>query len=305
MYYAKKDFLKKSEFLISLSVALSCSICTFELDKILPMEKQFIQKLYESHQQAQQMPSPSAISTWLNGILGLLFPEFSDHRYANPREFEQHYHMLKLELNKILDTADGTLHTKAPELEGEFMSCLPKVRDLLLKDAEAILKGDPAATDLPEVIRTYPGFYAIAVYRLSHELYEMRVPLIPRILTEYAHSRTGVDIHPSAEIGENFCIDHGTGIVIGGTSNIGNNVKIYQGVTLGALSVKKELAATKRHPTIEDNVVIYSGATILGGETVIGHNSIIGGNVWVTKSVPPFSRVYYSSNDSHQQKSKV
>lgn len=273
-------------------------------DKILPMEKQFIQKLYDSHRKAQQMPSPSTVSAWLNGTLGLMFPEFSDHRYTHLREFEHHFQLLKLELYKILDTADDTLHTKAPQLEEEFMACLPKVHNLLLKDAEAILKGDPAATDLPEVIRTYPGFYAIAVYRLSHELYEMRIPLIPRILTEYAHSRTGVDIHPSAEIGENFCIDHGTGIVIGGTSHIGNNVKIYQGVTLGALSVKKELAATKRHPTIEDNVVIYSGATILGGETVIGHNSVIGGNVWVTKSVPPFSRVYYSSNDSHEQKNK-
>lgn len=268
------------------------------------MEKQFIQKLYDSHRKAQQMPSPSTVSAWLNGILGVMFPEFSDHRYTNLREFEHHFQLLKLELYKILDTADGTLHTKAPQLEEEFMACLPKVQGLLVKDAEAILKGDPAAIDLPEVIRTYPGFYAIAVYRLAHELYEMRIPLIPRILTEYAHSRTGVDIHPSADIGENFCIDHGTGIVIGGTSHIGNNVKIYQGVTLGALSVKKELAATKRHPTIEDNVVIYSGATILGGETVIGHNSVIGGNVWVTKSVPPFSRVYYSANDSHEQKNK-
>jgi len=273
--------------------------------KYFPMEKQFIQKLYEKHRDSQEMPSPSSISSWVNGILGLLFPEFSDHRFTNLREFEQYFHGLKLELNKILDTADHALHTKAPELEGEFMASLPRVRELLLMDAEAILKGDPAAIDLPEVIRTYPGFYAIAVYRISHELYEMRIPLIPRILTEYAHSRTGVDIHPSAEIGKNFCIDHGTGVVIGGTSHIGDNVKIYQGVTLGALSVKKELAETKRHPTIEDNVVIYSGATILGGETVIGNGSIIGGNVWVTKSVPPFSRVYYSANDSHQQRNKA
>jgi len=169
------------------------------------------------------------------------------------------------------------------------------IYDLLLDDAQAINDGDPAAKSRDQVIRTYPGFLAIACYRIGHAFCQIGVPLLPRILTEYAHSRTGIDIHPRATIGTQFCIDHGTGIVIGETTIIGNNVKIYQGVTLGALSVKKEMAKIKRHPTIEDNVIIYAGATILGGNTIIGKNSIIGGNVWLTESIPPNSRVYHKS----------
>lgn len=143
------------------------------------------------------------------------------------------------------------------------------------------------------MIRAYPGFFAICHYRLAHALLDLETPLLPRIITEWAHSKTGIDIHPAAEIGEYFFIDHGTGIVIGESSNIGNHVKLYQGVTLGALSVDKNMAYTKRHPTVEDHVIIYSGATILGGETIIGHHSIIGGNVWLTKSIPPYSTVYH------------
>ena len=199
------------------------------------------------------------------------------------------------ELYNILKVIEPALEISAEELERRFLDRLPHVYDLLLMDAEAILEGDPAAVSRTEVIRSYPGFSAMTAYRLAHEFYELGVPLIPRVLTEHAHSRTGVDIHPGATIGKRFCIDHGTGIVIGETVNIGNDVKIYQGVTLGALSVKKEMAKTKRHPTIQDNVIIYSGATILGGETVIGHDSIIGGNVWLTESVPPFARIYYES----------
>ncbi|MEO1713071.1 MAG: serine O-acetyltransferase, partial [Bacteroidota bacterium] len=157
------------------------------------------------------------------------------------------------------------------------------------------------AVSQTEVIRTYPGFFAIAVYRIAHGIRNLGIPLIPRILTEHAHSETGIDIHPGAIIGDSFCIDHGTGVVIGETVVIGNHVKMYQGVTLGALSVTKELAATKRHPTIEDGVVIYSGATILGGETTIGHNSIIGGNVWLTKSVPPYSILYYKAEIQYRK----
>jgi serine O-acetyltransferase len=166
---------------------------------------------------------------------------------------------------------------------------------MLLEDAQAINDGDPAAKSRDQVIRTYPGFLAIACYRIGHSFCQIGVPLLPRILTEYAHSKTGIDIHPKAKIGRRFCIDHGTGIVIGETTIIGEDVKIYQGVTLGALSVKKEMAKMKRHPTIEDNVVIYAGATILGGSTIIGKNSIIGGNVWLTESIPPNSRVYHKS----------
>lgn len=172
---------------------------------------------------------------------------------------------------------------------------LPALYDKLILDANALLEADPAARSLDEVLLTYPGFFAIAIYRLAHQLYLQNVPLLPRILSEYAHSRTGIDIHPGATIGDAFVIDHGTGIVIGETTTIGNRVTIYQGVTLGALNVAKENAAKKRHPTIEDNVVIYSGTTILGGETVVGRDSIIGGNVWLTKSVPPFSVVFQNA----------
>ena len=154
---------------------------------------------------------------------------------------------------------------------------------------------DPAARSRESVILYYPGFYAIAVYRLSHELYKLKIPYLPRMISELAHSKTGIEIHPGAVIGDHFFIDHGTGVVIGETTIIGNNVKIYQGVTLGALSVSKSMRGKKRHPTIEDYVVVYSGSTILGGDTVIGHDSIVGGNVWLTKSVAPYSLIFHES----------
>ena len=176
-----------------------------------------------------------------------------------------------------------------------LFEAIPGIYKSLLLDAEAILKFDPAAQSIEEVLVAYPGFYATAIYRISHQLHTQGIKTLPRILSEYAHSKTGIDIHPGAEIGESFFIDHGTGIVIGETSIIGNNVKVYQGVTLGALNVAKSAASTKRHPTIEDHVIIYSGATILGGDTIIGHDCIIGGNVWLTYSVPPFSVVYHKS----------
>ena len=174
-----------------------------------------------------------------------------------------------------------------------FFAKFPEVYRMLEEDARYICENDPAAQNMEEVMFSYPGFFAIAVYRFAHELFKNKIPLIPRIWTEFAHSKTGIDIHPGAEIGENFFIDHGTGIVIGETSIIGKNVKIYQGVTLGALSVTKDLQYQKRHPTIEDQVVIYANATILGGETVIGENSLIGGNVWITESVAPNSVVFH------------
>ena len=179
----------------------------------------------------------------------------------------------------------------ALDIWNDFSSKFPELRDKLDKDAIAIEQHDPAAKSLEEVYLAYPGFHAIAVYRLSHELFKLELPVIPRMMSEYAHSITGTDIHPGATIGDSFFIDHATGIVIGETSIIKNNVKIYQGVTLGGIQVKKELAITKRHPTIEDNVVIYANATILGGDIVIGANSIIGANVWITTSVPENSIV--------------
>lgn len=181
-----------------------------------------------------------------------------------------------------------------------FLSDLPAIADLCHKDAEAIVEGDPAATSTEEVIIAYPGFFAIAAYRLAHSLYEKGVPLLPRMIAEYAHQKTGIDIHPGANIGHSFFIDHGTGLVIGETAVLGNYVKLYQGVTLGALRVDREQRKKKRHPTIEDNVVIYAGATILGGETVVGKNSVIGGNVWITRSVPAWSRVMFKPTDNDE-----
>ena len=175
----------------------------------------------------------------------------------------------------------------------QFFQSFPAVYQSLENDAQAILDNDPAAQSLEEVMFSYPGFFAIAVYRFAHELYKSNIPLIPRIWTEFAHSKTGIDINPGANIGKNFFIDHGTGIVIGETTIIGNDVKIYQGVTLGALSVTKTLQNVKRHPTIEDGAVIYANATILGGDTVIGENAVIGGNVWITESVAANSVVFH------------
>ena len=170
---------------------------------------------------------------------------------------------------------------------------LPEVQEMLLKDVQAGFDGDPAAKSKEEIIFSYPGFLAIYVYRLAHILYLEEVPFIPRIMTEYAHDHTGIDINPGATIGEYFFIDHGTGVVIGETTTIGNNVKLYQGVTLGALSTRKgqQLSGVKRHPTIEDNVTIYSNSSVLGGETVIGENTIIGGNTFITESIPANSKV--------------
>ncbi|MCB0681713.1 MAG: serine acetyltransferase [Saprospiraceae bacterium] len=260
------------------------------------MEDPFLQKLYESHRAVKQVPSPEQVCTVIDGLLKILFPELADRTYDSRRDFELHFQRIEMELYRILATLGSSLGQTPELIEKQFMARLPEVHALLLKDAEAISSGDPAATSQTEVIRTYPGFFAIAVYRVAHELQRLQVPLIPRILTEHAHSQTGIDIHPGATIGEYFCIDHGTGLVIGETVDIGDHVKIYQGVTLGALSVRKDLAKTKRHPTIEDRVVIYSGATILGGDTVIGHDSVIGGNVWLTQSVPPHSVIYYKGD---------
>jgi serine O-acetyltransferase len=199
------------------------------------------------------------------------------------------------ELREQLLIALDSLTDEKEVIAQRFLESLPSVKKTLLNDAEFILESDPAATQLIEVFAVYPGFFAIFCYRIAHTLTTLSVPLVPRMVTEYAHKNTGIDIHPGAIIGSPFSIDHGTGIVIGETTQIGNYVKLYQGVTLGALSVDKNKASKKRHPTIEDNVILYAGSTILGGETVVGRNCIIGGNVWLTESVAPFSVVYHKS----------
>jgi len=232
---------------------------------------------------------------FVDTMLAVLFPHFCKEGFSTTEELESHLVLLERDLKRLLlpIVKDPSLHLK--EIVMQFMHALPTIHDKLWLDAEAITSGDPAAESIDEVILAYPGFTAIAFYRLAHEFYLMHVPIFPRLITEYAHQLTGIDIHPGAQIGSSFAIDHGTGIVIGESSIIGNHVKIYQGVTLGALSVDKKYAKSKRHPTIEDHVVIYAQAIILGGETIVGRHSVIGGNVWLTASVPPYSSVYQES----------
>jgi serine O-acetyltransferase len=211
------------------------------------------------------------------------------------------------------DITEETVTARAEEITFSFLAKLPAVREALASDVSAAYDGDPAAFSRDEIIASYPGLYAITVYRLAHELHLLEVPLIPRIMTEYAHSHTGIDIHPAATIGHHFFIDHGTGIVIGQTTIIGNHVKLYQGVTLGALSTRggQVLKEVKRHPTIEDHVTIYSGASILGGTTIIGEGVVIGSNAFVTKSVPVKTKVsvknpelQFKQDERHQWEQK-
>jgi serine O-acetyltransferase len=237
-------------------------------------------------------PDIRSIPELVDATLFALFPQLSHGERVDSATLtttlEQIEHLLRGLCVPVLNSDEQV----GKVVEG-FMRDLPRFHSALMEDARAIYHGDPAAANLDEVILAYPGFFAISVYRLAHFLYEKGVPVIPRMLSEYAHRMTGIDIHPGATIGSAFVIDHGTGVVIGETAVIEENVKIYQGVTLGALSVQKTLANKKRHPTIGRDVVIYANATILGGSTIVGAGSIIGGNVWITESVPPGSRVYH------------
>ncbi len=259
------------------------------------MDKTFLLKLYQSHQMCPTCPSPAEVSQVFTRLLGALFPDFAHDSFPTLADFEEHLASLQRDFEEMLKHTSGKKIASEKEIVEQFFYALPKIHQRLEHDVIAMYEGDPAAKSTSEVVRTYPGFYAIAAYRLAHELHRLAVEGIPRVITEHAHSKTGIDIHPAASIGEHFCIDHGTGVVIGETTVIGNHVKIYQGVTLGALSVDKSDAEKKRHPTIEDHVIMYAGATILGGETVIGHDSVIGGNVWLTRSVPPYSKIYYQA----------
>jgi len=223
-------------------------------------------------------------------LISYVHPHVLCETLCYPQEMESE-EQLKRDLVKILQMLDDHSSTVEYTVD-QFFGHLNEVRELLLEDAKFIAENDPAASSPEEVAMVYPGFFAIATYRIAHLLYVAGIPLIPRIFSELAHSKTGIDINPGAHIGHSFFIDHGTGIVIGETTIIGNNVKIYQGVTLGALSVHKADAEVKRHPTIEDDVTIYAGATILGGDTVVGLESIVGGNVWLTESVPPRTKIF-------------
>ena len=234
-------------------------------------------------------PSSNDAIAWLDGLVQFLFP--SNH-LPKSTSYEGILKKNQIDLENILLSY---LEPSGIDIEGvvnNFYSSLEGIYQNLRLDANKINEYDPASTSVYEVIVSYPGFYAIAVYRIANHLSRLGIPVLPRILSEYAHGKTGVDIHPNAEIGVPFMIDHGTGIVIGATTTIGKNVSIYQGVTLGALQVAKDLAEIKRHPTVEDNVIIYARSTILGGDTVIGFNSVIGGSVFLTKSVEPNSQVF-------------
>ena len=264
----------------------------------------FIQNLYNQHQQAATaFPEKEMAQEFMDGFFEFLFiPQKKKKmsQYELAKEFESYKSHLSTLVYDVM--GDGE---KTQAITDLFFEEVPVIYNTLLNDAAAILKFDPAAKSIEEVLMAYPGFFATAVYRFSHQLVLQGVHILPRVFAEYAHSKTGIDVHPGATIGESFFIDHGTGIVIGETCIIGDNVKIYQGVTLGALSVNKDCAEIKRHPTIQDNVVIYSGATILGGDTIIGNDSVIGGNVWLTNSVLPFSIVYHKSEVSIRDKNPL
>lgn len=262
-----------------------------------------------------RLPGQATIIDVLNGIVGLLFPgclsyddapSFVGHANASAdtgRVAQKLYECI-LPVGKYYCETEicehcGDCEAFARKAVTGLFSEGAALRTVLQADVQAAYEGDPAAVSQLEVVMSYPGLYAVAVHRVAHELHELGVPLIPRVMSEHAHSKTGIDIHPGATIGRGFFIDHGTGVVIGETCKIGRNVKLYQGVTLGALSFAKDeqgnlVKGIKRHPQVEDHVVIYAGATILGGDTVIGHHSVIGGNVWLIHSVPPFSKVYNS-----------
>ncbi len=266
------------------------------------------------HLDRRPLPSRAEAVAVLDALQELMFPGYTGAQGLTGASLRLHvearvawlYETLTEQVARAaghghrLEDACPFTERQAAECAEEFIARLPSVREVLATDVRAAYEGDPAAVCYDEIIFSYPGLYAIMTYRLAHELHALDVPLIPRIMTEHAHSRTGIDIHPGTRVGPGFFIDHGTGVVVGGTAVIGSGVKLYQGVTLGAFSFDKDadgqlIRHTKRHPTIEDDVVVYAGATILGGDTVIGRGSVIGGNVWLTHSVPPGTRVLQDS----------
>jgi len=241
------------------------------------------------HSQAvcQGIIDPDGVVRWLDHTQRLV--RFK----CDEEELRVELPFIAQELHALLSSVDLPPHLDPKTATEEFMRALPTIRRLISLDVVAAFEGDPAAEGAAEIVLAYPAIRALSIHRIAHVLYDLGVPLLPRIMSEYAHDRTGIDIHPGARIGERFFIDHGTGVVIGETCEIGKGVRIYQGVTLGATSIRnaKSLRGVKRHPTVEDDVTIYAGATILGGETTIGAGSVIGGNVWLTNSVPPGTRM--------------
>jgi serine O-acetyltransferase len=270
-----------------------------------------------NHIAGATLPSRQGVERIVHDLESLVFPGFKaeesvaeeDVRYITGERVVGVSRALAVEVEKSIQYAcrvrkDCHRHEdcrgEAEEIVRGLMERIPEIRRRVNLDVHAAFRGDPAARSHEEVILSYPGVEAILIHRIAHELWVRDVAMIPRMMSEYIHGVTGIDIHPGASIGESFFIDHGTGVVVGETTVIGNSVKLYQGVTLGALSVQKELANKKRHPTIQDEVTIYAGATILGGSTVVGRGSIIGGNVWLVDSVPPHSRIYHNPSQVRQ-----
>lgn len=266
------------------------------------MNTDFLNNIIQRQNQQQVVPSNQTIANWAQSLLNLIFPERGASTNYNQEVLKGVFFELKEELQLILKSTRSSNKELNKGIADAFFERLPEVYRKLSTDLVALVDGDPAAQSEFEIIRCYPGFFAVAMYRFAHELHLLDIPHIPRIITEYAHTTTGIDIHPAAQIGEYLYIDHGTGLVIGETTVIGEHVKLYQGVTLGALSVDKTQRNIKRHPTIGNHVIIYSGATILGGETFIGDHSVIGGNVWLTRSVPEGSTVYHQAEVKIKEK---
>ena len=300
------------------AIELTCRLEAESLDKYKELLPEKVEKIVEScsdtecytHIDYAPIPSKAAVIEIIDKIREVLFPGYFSGEKVDPvtlkyvigQSVSTIFEMVSEQI--INSIRHDCLRYSQPCSECveqgqkiclDFLETIPEIRKTLATDVRATFEGDPAAKNYDEIVFSYPGIFAISVYRVAHTLYQLGVPLLPRIMTEYAHGETGIDIHPGAKIGERFVIDHGTGVVIGESTVIGRNVRIYQGVTLGALSVPKDAAdklrGQKRHPTIEEDVIIYSGATILGGKTVIGARSVIGGNVWITESIPPDTQV--------------
>lgn len=266
-------------------------------------KESFPQRIYRTAAQfSQHVPSHTVVYRFVDGITDLLFPVRSDDPLSL-QDIEGRWEQLHRDFVGIICPLCAP-SVSCEILTEKFFSQIPAVHASLMEDARMYRDCDPASGCLEEVVLCYPGFYAVMVHRIAHIIHTLGIHILPRVVAEYAHSRTGIDIHPGAQIGPHFYIDHGTGVVIGETTVIGKNVKLYQGVTLGASFVDKELRGVRRHPTIEDNAIIYAGSTILGGDTVIGHDTVVGGNVWLTESVPPHSRVYHKPEISIKVKQK-
>ncbi|MBW2227680.1 MAG: serine acetyltransferase [Deltaproteobacteria bacterium] len=296
----------------------SCRIDAESLNRVkeqLPdITENIIESCYDkacyTHIDYEPIPSEGYVVDIINKLKEILFPGYFTREKIDPVNLKYYmgqsvsvlFDMLSVQIAHSIrhdcfryDLPCNECEEQGQKIALNLLESIPLLRKILATDVRAVYDGDPAAKSHDEIIFSYPGIFAVTIYRVAHKLFELQVPLLPRIMTEHAHSLTGIDIHPGADIGESFVIDHGTGVVIGETTVIGKNVRIYQGVTLGALSLPKDagerLRGKKRHPTIEDDVIVYSGATILGGNTIIGARSVIGGNVWITKSVPPDTKV--------------